>query len=193
MSAYLSVSEGRMIVQEEAVQAASSAGSRADRTAASSLPAVSSCQADGCRADISKLSSYHQRCRICEEHLKADDFLRYIDILSSLLSSAMPGGQSSWGKHHLQDGHHLYAGPPVSSGAAQSRVVQRLLMQLTHAAECCFCEERPHTPYLQSSCYLRSAHGASVSCNGYISAAYVGAGCLQDHLQSQFTYSHIVS
>ncbi|KAK9862486.1 hypothetical protein WJX84_012180 [Apatococcus fuscideae] len=64
------------MAEEEAVQAASSAGSRADRTAASSLSAVSSCQADGCRADISKLSSYHQRCRICEEHLKADDFLR---------------------------------------------------------------------------------------------------------------------
>lgn len=34
------------------------------------------CQVESCGRDLSHLSTYHQRCRICEIHIKESNFLR---------------------------------------------------------------------------------------------------------------------
>ncbi len=33
-------------------------------------------QVEGCARDLSELSTYHQKCRICDIHIKAPVFLR---------------------------------------------------------------------------------------------------------------------
>ncbi len=35
-----------------------------------------SCQVEGCDRDLGVLSAYHQKCRICDVHIKAPSFLR---------------------------------------------------------------------------------------------------------------------
>ncbi|KAK9842848.1 hypothetical protein WJX74_003337 [Apatococcus lobatus] len=70
-------SEGSAAAPEDEMRlASSSSGSLVEQPASAAAAPVSTCQADGCQADLSRLSVYHQRCRICEEHLKADDFMR---------------------------------------------------------------------------------------------------------------------
>ena len=62
------------LTQDVARMTSGSSGSLMEQIAAG--PSATSCQADGCLADLAKLSTYHQRCRICDEHLKADQFMR---------------------------------------------------------------------------------------------------------------------
>ncbi len=35
-----------------------------------------SCQGEGCDRDLDVLSAYHQKCRICDVHIKAPSFMR---------------------------------------------------------------------------------------------------------------------
>ena len=35
-----------------------------------------SCQVEGCDRDLGVLSAYHQKCRVCDVHIKAPSFLR---------------------------------------------------------------------------------------------------------------------
>ena len=40
------------------------------------VPGGPACQVEGCNRDLAALSAYHQKCRVCDLHIKAPSFAR---------------------------------------------------------------------------------------------------------------------
>ena len=40
------------------------------------VPGGPACQVEGCDRDLAVLSAYHQKCRVCDLHIKAPSFAR---------------------------------------------------------------------------------------------------------------------